>query len=182
MPAKTKRIAFNKYANGKWIRTVATNDNGTEVYDEEFFKLSLEVQKVEALKKIADSLPVIEFYIARIASRLPNPETPPDPKKVAAAEKAKREAESLKRATAVWLKACGSAVGSATTTVQDAGLSVRARGVARRLGFVSLNQFAALSEEELLEQKNCGMTTVNEIKAKLAEHGLTLADSPFTGA
>ncbi|NLF31297.1 MAG: hypothetical protein GX591_10475 [Planctomycetes bacterium] len=56
----------------------------------------------------------------------------------------------------------------------DLELSVRARRALDRLGILTLGDLAARSDSELLSCKNFGQTSLNEIKQRLAEHGLSL--------
>lgn len=58
--------------------------------------------------------------------------------------------------------------------VADLELSVRARNCMERLGVRTIGDLAAKSETELLGVKNFGQTSLNELKQKLAENGLTL--------
>ena len=53
-------------------------------------------------------------------------------------------------------------------------LSVRARKALQMLGVQSLGELAARTEAELLGVKNFGQTSLDEIDAKLSEHGLML--------
>lgn len=53
-------------------------------------------------------------------------------------------------------------------------LSVRSRKALQMLGIHSLGELAARTEAELLGVKNFGQTSLDEIKAKLVEHGLGL--------
>ena len=45
------------------------------------------------------------------------------------------------------------------------------------LGVEALGDLAKLSEKDLMVVKNFGQTSMNEVKEKLAEYGLTLAES-----
>ena len=54
--------------------------------------------------------------------------------------------------------------------------SVRVRRALETLGIASLGDLAAKSEAELMGCPNFGQTSLNEIHAKLSEHGLTLAE------
>jgi DNA-directed RNA polymerase subunit alpha len=58
--------------------------------------------------------------------------------------------------------------------VSDLNLSVRARKCMNRLGLGSLGELANRTADELLESKNFGMTSLNEVREKLAQFGLTL--------
>ena len=58
--------------------------------------------------------------------------------------------------------------------VSDLNLSVRARKCMNRLGINSLGDLIQRSADELLESKNFGMTSLNEVREKLAQYGLTL--------
>jgi DNA-directed RNA polymerase subunit alpha len=53
-------------------------------------------------------------------------------------------------------------------------LSVRSRKALQMLGIHSLGELAARTEAELLGVKNFGQTSLDEIRAKLAEHGMGL--------
>jgi DNA-directed RNA polymerase subunit alpha len=58
--------------------------------------------------------------------------------------------------------------------VSDLNLSVRARKCMNRLGINTLGEVIQRSADELLESKNFGMTSLNEVREKLAQLGLTL--------
>jgi DNA-directed RNA polymerase subunit alpha len=58
--------------------------------------------------------------------------------------------------------------------VSDLNLSVRARKCMNRLGLASLGDLVNRTADELLESKNFGMTSLNEVREKLAQYGLTL--------
>ncbi|UCG33222.1 MAG: tetratricopeptide repeat protein [Phycisphaerales bacterium] len=58
--------------------------------------------------------------------------------------------------------------------VSEIELSVRSRKCLQRLGIVTLGELASRTEAELLGAKNFGVTSLNEIKQRLAEHGLSL--------
>jgi DNA-directed RNA polymerase subunit alpha len=58
--------------------------------------------------------------------------------------------------------------------VTDLNLSVRARKCMNRLGINSLGDLIQRTADELLESKNFGMTSLNEVREKLSQFGLTL--------
>jgi DNA-directed RNA polymerase subunit alpha len=58
--------------------------------------------------------------------------------------------------------------------VGELDVSVRAKNCMERLGVRTIGDLVAKSEPELLAVKNFGQTSLNELKQKLAEHGLTL--------
>ena len=58
--------------------------------------------------------------------------------------------------------------------VSDLNLSVRARKCMNRLGINGLGELIQRSADELLEAKNFGMTSLNEVREKLAQYGLSL--------
>jgi DNA-directed RNA polymerase subunit alpha len=58
--------------------------------------------------------------------------------------------------------------------VSELELSVRARKCLQRLGITTLGELCARTEAELLGTKNFGQTSLNDIKQRLAEHGLSL--------
>jgi DNA-directed RNA polymerase subunit alpha len=60
--------------------------------------------------------------------------------------------------------------------VADLNLSVRARKCMNRLGINSLGDLVQRSADELLESKNFGQTSLQEVKDKLSQYGLRLRD------
>jgi DNA-directed RNA polymerase subunit alpha len=58
--------------------------------------------------------------------------------------------------------------------VVDLNLSVRSRKCMTRLGITSVGELVTRTPDELLSAKNFGVTSLNEIRAKLSEHGLRL--------
>ncbi len=60
--------------------------------------------------------------------------------------------------------------------IEDLELSVRSRNAMSVLGLCSLGDLSRLSEKDLMQVKNFGQTSMNEVKEKLAEFGLSLAE------
>lgn len=58
--------------------------------------------------------------------------------------------------------------------VADLNLSVRARKCMSRLGITTLGELILRNPDELLESKNFGVTSLNEVRAKLQDLGLRL--------
>src|SRR5262249_25295374 len=58
--------------------------------------------------------------------------------------------------------------------VSELNLSVRARKCMNRLGINTLGDLIQRSADDLLESKNFGMTSLTEVREKLAQFGLTL--------
>ncbi len=58
--------------------------------------------------------------------------------------------------------------------VADLNLSVRARKCMSRLNITTVGELAGRTADELLESKNFGVTSLNEVRAKLTEIGLRL--------
>lgn len=58
--------------------------------------------------------------------------------------------------------------------VADLNLSVRARKCMSRLGITTLGELVSRTQDELLESKNFGVTSLNEVRQKLADLGLKL--------
>ncbi len=58
--------------------------------------------------------------------------------------------------------------------VAELQLSVRARKALQRLNIQTIGELAARTESELLGVKNFGQTSLNEIRQRLGEYGLTL--------
>src|SRR5947199_8636354 len=61
-----------------------------------------------------------------------------------------------------------------SVSVTELNLSVRARKCMNRLGINSLGDLVQRTADELLESKNFGMTSRNEVREKLAQFALTL--------
>ncbi len=62
-------------------------------------------------------------------------------------------------------------------SVTELELSARSRKCLQRLGITTLSELAARSEQELLSIKNFGQTSLNEIKRRLNELGMSLRTS-----
>jgi DNA-directed RNA polymerase subunit alpha len=60
--------------------------------------------------------------------------------------------------------------------VSDLNLSVRARKCMNRLGINTFGDLIQRSSEELMEAKNFGQTSLQEVKDKLVQYGLRLRD------
>jgi DNA-directed RNA polymerase subunit alpha len=58
--------------------------------------------------------------------------------------------------------------------VTELNLSVRARKCMNRLGINTLGELVQRTADELLEAKNFGMTSLNEVREKLRQYGLSL--------
>ena len=58
--------------------------------------------------------------------------------------------------------------------ISDLNLSIRARRTVETLGCLTLGDIIKHSADELLGMPNFGVTSLNELKAKLTEHGLKL--------
>jgi len=58
--------------------------------------------------------------------------------------------------------------------VSDLNLSVRARKCMIRLGITTIGELVRRSGDDLLECKNFGVTSLNEVREKLTSHGLKL--------
>ena len=59
--------------------------------------------------------------------------------------------------------------------VEDLELTVRSYNCLKREGIDTIGQLATMSEEELMNIRNLGMKSVDEIRSKLREYGYTLA-------
>ncbi|MBY0230665.1 MAG: tetratricopeptide repeat protein [Gemmataceae bacterium] len=62
------------------------------------------------------------------------------------------------------------------TPVSDLNLSVRARKCMNKLGIVTLGDLTQRSSQELLEAKNFGQTSLQEVREKLQARGLSLRE------
>jgi DNA-directed RNA polymerase subunit alpha len=60
------------------------------------------------------------------------------------------------------------------TPITELGLSMRSRKCMASLNVQTVGDLAAKSEAELLTVKNFGQTSLDEVKAKLGERGLSL--------
>lgn len=56
--------------------------------------------------------------------------------------------------------------------VSDLNLSVRARKCMSRLGITTLHELVQKTQDELLESKNFGVTSLTEVRQKLTDLGL----------
>jgi DNA-directed RNA polymerase subunit alpha len=61
-----------------------------------------------------------------------------------------------------------------TKPISDLNLSVRARKCMIRLGVSTIGELVRRTGDELLECKNFGVTSLNEVREKLTTHGLKL--------
>jgi len=59
-------------------------------------------------------------------------------------------------------------------TIADMQFSVRSRKCMARLGITTVGELVQHTPDELLSAKNFGVTSLNEIRAKLSEHGIKL--------
>jgi DNA-directed RNA polymerase subunit alpha len=58
--------------------------------------------------------------------------------------------------------------------ISDLNLSVRARKCMVRLGISTIGELLRKTGDDLLECKNFGVTSLNEVREKLTQHGLKL--------
>ena len=58
--------------------------------------------------------------------------------------------------------------------IADLNLSVRARKCMVRLGLTTIGELLRRTGDDLLECKNFGVTSLNEVREKLTAHGLKL--------
>jgi DNA-directed RNA polymerase subunit alpha len=82
--------------------------------------------------------------------------------------------EEAKKARAMRLKTGTSENSVLVKPITDLELSVRSRKCMQRLNIESIGDLTEKTEAELLAIKNFGQTSLNELKAKLAEMGLSL--------
>lgn len=68
----------------------------------------------------------------------------------------------------------GENVEAMNTSIQELELSIRARRTVEALGCMTLGDIVQHSEDELLGMPNFGVTSLQELREKLAEHGLAL--------
>ena len=71
----------------------------------------------------------------------------------------------------------GEAVPGADKRIKDLDFSVRTLNCLRKVGIANVGELIAHSESELMAIKNFGCKSLNEVKEKLSEMGLTLRDS-----
>jgi uncharacterized protein len=72
----------------------------------------------------------------------------------------------------------GEQAGDADESVEALNLSLRSYNSLRREGIHTVSDLAARTREQLLAIENIGPASVEEIRQKLADRGLTLSDSP----
>jgi DNA-directed RNA polymerase subunit alpha len=58
--------------------------------------------------------------------------------------------------------------------ITELNLSVRARKCTTKLGITTIGDLVRRTAEDLLECKNFGVTSLNEVREKLSERGLKL--------
>jgi len=71
--------------------------------------------------------------------------------------------------------------GDLSQPIEELNLPLRSYNSLRREGIHTLADLSARSPEDLLAIENIGPASVEEIKRKLVEHGLTLSDARFAG-
>ncbi len=64
-------------------------------------------------------------------------------------------------------------------SIDDLGLQSRSYNALNREGIRSVGELVARSEADLLDIRNFGAKSIEEIKHKLAEMGMTLKDTPM---
>jgi carbon monoxide dehydrogenase subunit G len=79
------------------------------------------------------------------------------------------------------VKGYGEAGGELAKPIEGLNLSLRSYNSLRREGIETVGDLAAKTREELLAIDQIGPASVEEIRQKLADQGLTLADSPASG-
>ncbi|MEU8976876.1 DNA-directed RNA polymerase subunit alpha, partial [Streptomyces monashensis] len=62
--------------------------------------------------------------------------------------------------------------------IEELDLTVRSYNCLKREGINFVGELAALSEADLLDIRNFGMKSINEVKEKLADMGVAFTDSP----
>ena len=62
--------------------------------------------------------------------------------------------------------------------IEDLDLTVRSYNCLKREGIHTVGELVARSEEDLLDIRNFGAKSIDEVKAKLVDMGLALKDSP----
>ena len=90
------------------------------------------------------------------------------------------EDQSAKHAAGIQLDAEESdtdSAGAMNMSLSEVNFSVRVKRCLENLGVATLADVAALSQEKLLTCKNFGQTSLDEVKLRLREHGLNLADA-----
>ncbi len=66
--------------------------------------------------------------------------------------------------------------GARNLPLSEVAFSIRVRSCLERLGAVTLGDVAAYSEQELLTCKNFGRTSLEEVRLRLAEQGLSSSE------
>lgn len=65
-------------------------------------------------------------------------------------------------------------------SIEDLSLTVRSYNCLKREGIHTVSELVSRSEQDLMDIRNFGSKSIDEVKAKLAELGLTLKDSPLS--
>ena len=66
--------------------------------------------------------------------------------------------------------------GAMNLPLSEVAFSIRVRSCLEQIGAVTLGDVASYSEQELLSRKNFGQTSLDEVKLRLTEHGLSLPE------
>lgn len=59
------------------------------------------------------------------------------------------------------------------------GLSVRARNILKRANIATIGDLVSCTEESLLMERNCSGTVIDELRQRLASHGLKMVGPPI---
>ena len=168
-------LSYQRMSLGEWGRRLGAK----EFPGMESMQLGAILRAAKALEAIADSLPAVVIALARLANAVERAaDSSEAPGAKAKREKAEREKASRERAWAAYVKASKGAgaevIDGDPERVMD-GLSRRARNAMRRLGCETLNALAELTADDVSVQRNCGPTTLGELRRALASVGLAFA-------
>jgi carbon monoxide dehydrogenase subunit G len=124
---------------------------------------------------------LLNIFAANLAATLAAPETPatvtagavaPVPADAATAGPVTDGASGSVAAAAA------SATASLDAPLEDLTISTRLREALRRGGITTIGELVAKTSQDLLELSGIGQSSIEDIKAKLAERGLTLGQPP----
>jgi hypothetical protein len=177
---KTKRMSFQDYSRSTWNREFTLNDDGTfRGLDADAYKMGLQCRIAESLETLVRLVKSTNSHLTDIfiAVKSLDPEVKAAAKKQSEANaKAEREKESRARSEAIFRGVAQKSSPTLLTPVGDLSLSARAAKVMRRMGLTTIGQLVMKTGDELLEERNFGVTSLYEVREKLKKIGLCLAD------
>lgn len=176
-----KQVPLADIAFGwKWTGDVNVNDANGNASQPELPVLTVAAlmtisKQLDTLIRLSPNTQYTESLLSQIHSALKRPAT-------ATKEQARhlREEQSRKRAMEAYLKAGGKTFDDADLLlgIGSIELSTRAMNLLETENIATVGELAALTEDDLLEFRNCGRGTIAELRRALNNLGLDLKVKP----